>query len=147
MWKKYYRIGKEKNIPAKDKWEIPAVIPLMPIVGLNHRLPILHMNKIMLHIYTSCKIMNQFTIGYMIKPSLRFNNAFRTQVEKCLDYSFYIRTMKTIKNVLMDNNTSVMSLIMINEKMEKYKKIYSVLSCVVYTLIENYVCIDYMSCQ
>ena len=26
-----------KNIPAKDKWEILAVITLMPIVGLNNR--------------------------------------------------------------------------------------------------------------
>ena len=30
---------------------------------------------------------------------------------------------------------------------EKTKKTYKVLSCVVYYLIENYVCIDYLSCK
>ena len=84
----------------------------------------------------------------MIKPSLKFNKIFRTQVEKFLGYYFSIRTMKTIKNCLMKNNTSVMALIMIYENNgEIPRKLYRVLSFVVYTLIENYVCIDYLLCQ
>ena len=31
--------------------------------------------------------------------------------------------------------------------MKKNKKMYKVLSCVIYSLIENYVCIDYLWCQ
>ena len=53
----------------------------MSIVQVNHRLPILHLSKIMVHIYTTGKTINKFSIGYMIKPSLKFNNALRVQVE------------------------------------------------------------------
>ena len=56
--------------------------------------------------------------------------------------------MKTIRDSLLKKNTSVMALIMIYENSGKdIIKVYRVLSCVVYTLIDNYVCIYYMSCQ
>ena len=51
----------------------------------------------MVHIYTTGKTIHQFAIGYMINPSLEFNKTFKTQVEKCLGYSFSIGTIKTIK--------------------------------------------------
>ena len=48
----------------------------------------------------------------------------------------------------MKNNKSVMALIIIYENSGKdIIKVYGVLSCVVYNLIDNYVCIDYLSCQ
>ena len=53
----------------------------MPIVGVNHHIPILHTSKRMVHIYTTGKTINQFSIGYMINPSLKFNNKFIIQVE------------------------------------------------------------------
>ena len=53
--------------------------------------------------------------GYMINPWLKFNNAFRTQVENFLGGYFSIRTMKNIKDCLMKKNTSVIALIMIYE--------------------------------
>ena len=56
--------------------------------------------------------------------------------------------MKAIIYCLLNKNTYVMALIMIDENNGKYtKKVYIVLSFVVYTLIDNYVCIDYLSCQ
>ena len=72
----------------------------MTIVGVNHRLTTLHPSKRMVHIYTTGKTINQFAIGYVINHSLKFNNAFITQVEKCLGISISIRTMKTIKNIV-----------------------------------------------
>ena len=61
---------------------------------------------------------------------------------------FSIRTMKAIKNCLMKKNTCVMALAMINKNNGKIpKNMYRVFSCVVYTIIDNYVCIDYLSCQ
>ena len=51
----------------------------------------------MVHIYSTGKTINQFSIGYVINPSLKFNNAFRTQVETFSGDYFSIRTMKTIK--------------------------------------------------
>ena len=48
----------------------------------------------------------------------------------------------------MRNNTSVMALIMTYETVGmSIKKLFRVLSCVVYTLLDNYVCIDYLPCQ
>ena len=73
------------------------------------------MFKRMVHCYTTYETINPFSIGYMINPSLNFNNSFRTQVEKCLCVSFPARKMKAIKYFLMKNNTCGMSLIMIYE--------------------------------
>ena len=70
----------------------------------------------MVHIYTKGKTIHQFTISYMINPSIQFNKIFKTQVEECLGCSFYIKTMKIIKKILMKNNTSVMALIKIYEE-------------------------------
>ena len=109
------RYNWQKKIPAKDKWELPAIIPLMPIVGVNIHLPILHMSKIMVHIYTTDKTVHQFYIGYMINPSLHINKIFKTQVEKCLGCSFSIKIIQSIKTFLMNKNTTVMELIMIYE--------------------------------
>ena len=48
----------------------------------------------------------------------------------------------------MKKNTSVMSLIMIYENnVEIPETIYRVFNCCVYSLIDNYVCIDYLPCQ
>ena len=55
---------------SKDKCETLDVIPLMSLLGVNHRQPILHMYKIMVNYYSTQKSINQFAIGYMINPSL-----------------------------------------------------------------------------
>ena len=48
----------------------------------------------------------------------------------------------------MKKNTYVMALIMVYETVGiAIRKWYRVLSFGVYTLMENYVCIDYLSCQ
>ena len=45
-------------------------------------------------------------------------------------------------------NTSVLALIMFHETIgKKPRKAFRLLSCVIYTIIENYVCIDYLACQ
>ena len=90
----------------------------MPILGVNHRLPILHMPEIIVHCYNTYETINKFAIGYMINPSLKFNNAFRTQVETFLGVSFSIRRMKNIKYFPMKKNTCVMSIINIYENNE-----------------------------
>ena len=52
----------------------------MTLVGVNHNEPILNMSKRMVHFYTTDETINQFTIGYMINPSLKSNNIFIIQV-------------------------------------------------------------------
>ena len=53
---------------TKNVWEKLDVIPLMPLVGVNHCPPILHMSKIMVHIYSIDDRINQFEFFYMINP-------------------------------------------------------------------------------
>ena len=65
----------------------------MPLVGVNHRQPILHMSKIMVHCYSIDESINQFAIGYMINPPLQFNKVFREKVERCLSATFHEDTM------------------------------------------------------
>ena len=56
--------------------------------------------------------------------------------------------METIKNCMRKNNTCVMALIVMYENNGDIPKIlYRVLSCVVYSLVESYVCIDYLLFQ
>ena len=53
--------------------------------------------------------------------------------------------MTHISTILFKPNTRVLALVMFFEKQKKYsKKMFRVLSCVIYTIIRNYVCIDYL---
>ena len=118
----------------------------MTLLGVNHGQPILCMSKIMVHCYSTDETINQFAIGYMIHPSLNCNKVFRVQVEKFSSVSFAYRKMETIRDSLKNNNTCVMALIMIYENNGgNSKRVYRVLSCVVYSLKYIYVCIEYIS--
>ena len=78
----------------------------------------------------------------MLNPTLHTHRLFPEQVKKYLGFYYSIKTMTTIKKNLMKNNTYFMALIMIYENNGKYTRtVYIVLSFVVYTLIDNYVCI------
>ena len=60
---------------------------------------------------TEKKLINEFTIGYMINTGLNVNKAFREKVEKCMYTTFGKITKSFIKATLAKNNTSVLSLI------------------------------------
>ena len=52
------------------------------------------------------------------------------------------------KNKISKNNTSVIELLMFHDtRVIKPKKNFRFLSCFIYTLIDNYVCICYLDCQ
>ena len=56
--------------------------------------------------------------------------------------------MGNIRDFLRKKNTCVMTLIFFYENNRvKPKKLYRMLSCVVYYLTDNYVCIDNLLCQ
>ena len=62
--------------------------------------------------------------------------------------AFGVITQPFIKATLAKNNTSVLALIMFYDtRAYNTKKYFSVLSCVIYTIIKNYVCIDCLACQ
>ena len=87
---------KKKNL-AKDKWELPSVIPLIPIVGFNHRLPTLHMSKMTVHVYTTDKTVHQFSIGYMINPSLHISFS-KTKLKNSWVFLFLSKKCSIFKN-------------------------------------------------
>ena len=74
-------IEKKIKIETKYRWETLDVIPLLPLVGVNHRQPILHMSKILVYMYTTDERINIFSIGYMINPTIHINKVFREQVK------------------------------------------------------------------
>ena len=72
----------------------------------------------------------------MNNPSLNCDKLFRKQVEICLIILFHKKTMETIRYCIRKKNTCVIAIIMFYENNgEKPKKVYKVLSCVIYYLI------------
>ena len=94
----------------------------MPLGIVNRRQPILHMSKIMVHFYSTDKGINQFSICYMINPSLNCNKVCRQQVEKYLSVSFHKNTMETIRYFLRKKNRGLMALIMSYDNNEEKTK-------------------------
>ena len=105
------------------------------------------MSKILAYLYTKYKKSINFSIGYIINPTLHVNKVFMEQVEKFLRDTFHPNTMKKIRNVMRKKDTCVIALIMFYESKKIPMKVYRVLSCVIYYIIENYVCIEYLCCQ
>ena len=107
------------KIKSKYIWETIDVIPILPLIGVTHCLPILHMSKIMVYIYTTDEKINQFVIGYMINLSLHTNKVFREKVKKCLRATFNENKMENIIDVMKNKDTWVIALIMFYESTGK----------------------------
>ena len=102
----------------------------------------------MVHCYYKDESINKLVIGFIINPSIKCEKLFREQVEKWISVLLHYRTMETIIYFLKNKKTCVMALIIIYENNRGYtKKVYRVLSCVVYYFMENCVFIDCISCQ
>ena len=73
------------------------------------------------------------------------NKVFKDQVKTCLDNTFGADTNKHINNILLRHNTRAIALIVHYEHGTfKTRNFFKVLSCVIYTIIDKYVCIDYL---
>ena len=86
-----------RKIPRKDKWGYCDDIPLLPLLGSGHHLPLFLMSK---HFFISIqqqKCINQISIGYIIDPTLHVKKVFRYQVEKILKETFHQGAIKDIK--------------------------------------------------
>ena len=84
----------------------------------------------------------------MINPTLHFNKSLKEKAETCINNKFSTRTQHFIKNVMTKNNTCVLSLITFHDtRKTKAKKYLIVLICVIYTIIDNFFCIDDLAFQ
>ena len=56
-------------------------------------------------------------------------------------------TQPHIKTPLTTKKKRVLALLMFYEIRQNPKKVFKLLSCVIYTIISNYVCNDYLACE
>ena len=116
------------------------------MLGANHSLPLLHKAKFFIWLEETKERINDIDSGYMIYPNLHVNKSFREKVDKFKNNMFGALTQPFIKNTLSKNNTSVLELLMFHDTRGiKSKKAFRVLINVIYTILDNYVCIDYLA--
>ena len=64
---------KSKIIKNKDIWNYCYCMPMLPLLGYNHCLPLLHMDKTFIWIEETGERINEFEIGCMINPTFHVN--------------------------------------------------------------------------
>ena len=113
------------------------------MLGNNHRLPLSHTNKSYIWLEETNQRINECYIGYIINPNFYKNNVFREQVKLCLKNTVGPSNNTHIGKLLLKDNTIVLALVMFYENRGGDTRNFSiVLSCVIYTIISKYVCID-----
>ena len=108
-------------------------MPMQSLLGGNHRQPLLHMAKSLIWVEEIKQRIHEFSIGYMINPTLNINKAFKEQVTKFIKTTFGAITQPYIRNVLSKNNTILLSLLMFYETRNNPKKVFKVL---IFSLIQ-----------
>ena len=74
-------VGNENiKIKNKDRWNYCHRMPMLPLLGENHRLPLFHMDKRFIWLNEIKQRINEFTIGYMINTGLNVNKDFIEQM-------------------------------------------------------------------
>ena len=117
-------------------------------LGGNHCIPLFHMDKRFIWLNETKKRINEFKIGYMINLNLNIKKAFKEQVETFMKKTFGAIRQLFIRAKLLKKKTRVLALIMFYDtRAYNPEKYFSVLSCVIYTIIKNHVCIDCLACQ
>ena len=71
----------------------------------------------------------------------------KEQVNKCMKTTFGAIKQPHIKTTSAKKETRVLALLMFYETRQNPRKAFKVLSCVIYTIISNYVCIDDLACD
>ena len=84
----------------------------------------------------------------MLNPILNKNKSFKYQVKACLGNTFGVDTNKHINKTFMNQDTRVLALVVFNELGNfNPRTMFKVLSCVIYTITDRYVCIDYLGTE
>ena len=140
--------NKNEKIKNKDVWNHCHNFLILLLLRANHRLYLLHMAKSFLYLHETNDHINEFDIVYIINPTLHVNKAFKDQAEKCMNNTFGNVTQPFIENITTKKNTCVLALIIFHDtKHSKENQYFTVLRCVIYTIIDNFVCIDDLDCQ
>ena len=144
----------EKNLPAEDyinktietkyKWNKINVLSMESMLGVNCCITLLHMSKRKNWIEETNQRINEFSFGCIFIPTLYSNKVSREQVKSMFKNTFGTDNNKNIHKTLQKQNTRVLALVVFYELGNiNPRKIFKVLSCVIYTIIDRYVFIDY----
>ena len=74
--------NENKKIKNKDICNNFHHMPMLSLLGGNHRLALFHTANRFIWLNETKQRINEFTIGYMINPRLNVNKSFREQVEE-----------------------------------------------------------------
>ena len=81
----------------------------------------------------------------MLNSTLYKNKAFKDQVKACFKNTFGKDTNAHINTIVMKKNTRVLAFVVFYELGNiSPRKMFKVWSCVIYKIIDRYVCIDYL---
>ena len=56
------------KIKNKDIWNYFHHMPMLPLLGANHCLPLFHIDELFIWMEEIKRRINEFTIGYIINP-------------------------------------------------------------------------------
>ena len=70
------------------------------MLGAYHSLSLLHMAKSYSWLEETKELINEFSIEYMINPTLNIKKAFKEQVTRCINTTFGAITQPHISKIL-----------------------------------------------
>ena len=83
--------------------ELLSKFPLLPLLGVNCCLNLLHISDKKNYPHNKEERIYEFAIRYMVNPTLYVNKAFKEKVQKCINYTFGTITQPFTKNVMKTN--------------------------------------------
>ena len=94
------------------------------------------MPKNFVYINSVEKHINPIAIGYMDNPTINDDKVLREIFDKCPKEKFHPSTISGIRNVIKNNNTCVIAIVMFYESRgTNIEKVFMVLRCVLYSVI------------
>ena len=81
------------------------------VLGANVCMPLLHMSKSYICIEEKNQLINEFSFGYMMNPTLYKKKYFKEQVKSCFRNTFGQDTISHINTILMKKNTRVLAIV------------------------------------
>ena len=137
-----------KRIETKYKWNQIHLLSMESVLGANCCIMLIHMSNRKIYIEEKNERINEFYFAYMLNPHLNMNKDLKDQVKKCLSNTFGADTNRRINKTLMNRYTREIALVVFYEHGTfNPRKMFKVLSCVIYTIIDRYVCIDYLGTE
>ena len=103
-----------KKTETKDKWNQINLLSMEYVLGVNCRMPLIHMSNIKIWIEEKNQRINEFSFAHMLNPILNKNKAFKDQVKACLSNTFGADTNKLINKTYLSIIVYITQLITLN---------------------------------